>query len=168
MITKRLLMVSMGLSLAVVMLWPSLLAGKPSVVIPDTPPVVAAIEAPRTEAQQRWHAVVGFWNNTDRATILYYFRWGEGAEQSFTLRPGERRWHSWRFATPDQATWPAGYVRYDVDSRTAHKQWTTVRVHASPALERGYWYGSRYAFSVAPDGYHLQLRRVFDDPVIRD
>ena len=168
MITKRLAAVTMGVSLAVLMLWPSVLGGKSAVAVETPRAAVVAVEASRTEAQQRWYAVVGFWNNTDRATIQYHFRWGDQSERSFTLRPGERRWHSWRFARADQATWPAGYVRYDVDSRTEYKDWTTVRVHANPALERGYWYGSRYAFSIGPDGYRVQLRRVYDDPAPRE
>lgn len=160
MIAKRLAVVTMGLSLAAVVLWPSVLGGKPNAVSSPTPPVAVVA----VEAQQRWHAVVGFWNNTERATIQYYFRWGNEPERSVTLRPGERHWHAWRFARADQATWPAGYVRYDVDGRTGHKEWTTVRVHANPALERGYWYGSRYAFTIAPDGYRVHLHRVYDDP----
>ena len=168
MTTKRLALVTMGLSLAVVIAWPSILGGKPAPVTPEPREAVAAVDPGHTEAQQRWHAVVGFWNNTDRATIQYYFRWGDESERSFTLRPGERRWHARRFARADQPTWPAGYVRYDTDSRTGHKDWTTVHVHASPALERGYWFGSRYAFSIAPDGYHVQLRRVYDDPAPRE
>ena len=166
MTTKRLAVVTMGLSLAVVIAWPSILGGKPGSVAPE--PRAAVVAVASTEAQQRWHAVVGFWNNTDHATIQYYFHWGDQPERSFTLRPGERRWHAWRFARADQATWPMGYVRYDRDSRTGVKEWTTVHVHASPALERGYWFGSRYAFSIAPDGYHVELRRVFDDPAPRE
>lgn len=160
MIRRRLAAVALGLSLAVLLSWSpdraSAFAAAPT----------AANEA--VEAQQRWHAVVGFWNNTDRVTIEYFFRWGDQPEKRVTLRPGERHWHAWSFARPNQPTWPAAHVRYDADGRTGYKEFRTVHVHASPALERGYWYGSRYAFHVAPDGYHIHLGRVYDDPAPRD
>jgi hypothetical protein len=158
MTTKRFLLVAMALSLAVVIFWPSMLAGKPSAAAPDMTRPAPRIEAP---SQQRWHAVVGFWNRTDQ-TIAYHFRWGDRPAKPFILRPGERRAHSWHFATPDVSTWPDGYVRFNRTVRSGHETWTTVRVHATPALDRGYVHGSQYGFMVV-DGHHVELLRIYGE-----
>jgi len=105
------------------------------------------------------------WNNTNRA-INYEFRWGDREWKQFSIQPGERRWHSWHFATLDQSHWPTPMIRYDMDGRSDIR-WVTRTLEANPAPERNYWYGIRYAFTMDDNGYIIRLGRVFDDPGIR-
>lgn len=135
------------------------------VAVPEANLLAVTYDA--AEARDNWYAVIGLWNNTERATIQYYFRWGDREWKSETVRPGERRWHAWHFASANQTRWPAPQIRYDTDVRTGIGDWTTVHLHANAAPERGYWYGNRYMFRVTEDGRSLTLGRVFDDPAPR-
>jgi hypothetical protein len=115
---------------------------------------------------RHWYAVFGLWNGTEEA-IRYELRWGDRPARELVLEPGARRWHSWRFRTANQDTWPTPVLRYDTD-RGPDVRMEMLRLVPLPAARKDYWLGNRYGFMISDDGLRRELWRIFDDPIRRD
>jgi hypothetical protein len=84
-------------------------------------------------------AMVGMNNATD-LHITYAIKWGEnGLWETYTLAPGEARWHAWEYDFVNQNRSPIPYVEFDYDLsdgalyRTYH-----LEAYASPVRDINY------------------------------
>jgi hypothetical protein len=106
-------------------------------------------------ASETHYAVVGIYNPT-HLTIHYSFRWGDGEWRSYTIDPGAKRWHAWRYDSPNENQSPVPYIMFDADlSDDINYQEYRLEAYASPS--QSYWSGKKYKFVTRGGGYALDL-----------
>lgn len=105
----------------------------------------AAVES--ASAANRY-AMVTLENPFKTITITYQFKWGEeGQWQTRTLYPGQSRWHSWKYAYPDQNRSPKLYIKFDADRYSGQYYWQTywlVRYAVPDQASRGKVYRFKF------------------------
>jgi hypothetical protein len=87
--------------------------------------------------------LVAFRNTTD-VEVTYYFRWGNGNWERYTLAPGQMRWHSWRYQFVGQNMSPKPQVRYTTDT---YGNYTDQQVTAFAAPQQAGAFANVYSFS---------------------
>jgi hypothetical protein len=105
-----------------------------------------AIFVPMVEAANRF-GLTCIQNKTN-IPLTYEFRWGNNGQWSArTVRPNERRAHSWRYDKPDENRSPTMFVRFDSDlSKRMINQSYRLDSYASPQETDCRRYGKEYVF----------------------
>jgi hypothetical protein len=110
---------------------------------------IAAVHVAATEdasAADTRHGVITIVNPT-HLTINYSFKWGDGQTQSYSLAPGQSRWHSWPFDYPGQNRTPTPTITFDSDMSFG-TWWSTFRLQANAAAVQGFNEGNEYYFEI--------------------
>jgi len=106
-------------------------------------------------ATDNWYGVVSIHNPTTQI-LTYQFRWGDGDWTSYTLYPGEYRWHSWTYAYANENSSPTPCIRYDEDLTSGYFQREySLIAYASPYHDAAW--SKQYAFSANWYSYLLSL-----------
>jgi hypothetical protein len=112
------------------------------------------------QAEDNYFAVVTVNNTTSNVTIHYSFRWGDDDTwQSYTLKPGETRWHSYAYDFPNQNRSPAPMVKFwnGINRKRVLQQYS-LEAYAAP--DKGAAYGMPYDFVVVRDDEdYVDLRK---------
>jgi hypothetical protein len=105
---------------------------------------LAAAAAPASAAANRY-GIVGIENPTN-IPITYEFRWGEDGDwQSYTLAPGERRWHAWTYEYLNENASPRPHVRFDCDL-SEELEFKEYGLEAYAAPYKGFDFAKKYVF----------------------
>lgn len=115
--------------------------------------VLFAAQTPRTQAGEYGSFVMR--NPTDVA-IHYQVKWGDGEWKSYTVEPGEKRFHA--YSLDKDNTIPSPYVRFDYicgDGKVTYKSY-----HMECYTCGDPWRGKSNHFAYSPGGNYLYL---YDD-----
>ena len=119
-----------------------------------------AMFAPRVEAANRF-AMTCIENKTD-ITLKYRTQWGNGQWEHWSVNPGARNWHTWKYDRPNENASPVLHVSFDGDlSSRMYNQQYKLESYASPQQGDCERYGKIYRFRY--DGSarkYIDLRRV--------
>jgi hypothetical protein len=102
--------------------------------------------APTVNAANRF-ALTCIENKTN-ISLNYEYRWGDNGQwDSNTVRPNARRWHAWKYDTPNKNRSPTMFVRFDSDlSKRMISQSYRLDSYASPQETDCRRYGKEYVF----------------------
>jgi hypothetical protein len=117
--------------------------------------------APGVACATTRYAVVSIANET-RANMTLSYRWGTNDEwHQIHVGPGEKRWWSHKFKTPNENRAPPFYLRFDSDTSSKRfiEPWKLV---GRAAEEESFELGNKYAFRY--DGPSKRYIEIFDLP----
>ena len=112
--------------------------------------LVAAAALTLTAGSPAWarsgnrYAVTAIANPTANVRITYSFQWGDREWKTFTLEPGEVRYHYWTYDFTDQNRSPVPRVKFHTGIN-ADRYFQTYRLeaYATPYQDR---YAKKYRF----------------------